>query len=183
MKFDDPTVQAAVIAAIVASVISPIFQTISFYANKWFEARTQRQEQRREAIRLALEWIDPLENGLMKAGLIASSFLNGLMANDEVVRRWPDLAAELAPKTLPPHLRVFLPSSLSTRDRQIVLKLQDLQNLVLATPTSVGKVKVNTTEEWAKIFNALVEYIHSIRLDLEKFQQDLAKEYKKTFKP
>jgi hypothetical protein len=76
--------------------------------NRQMERAEKVKEQKREAIALALEWISPLTDAVMKASLVSVSFQQGRITKEEYRQRQP-IGYDLPIKDPPARLRVFLP--------------------------------------------------------------------------
>jgi hypothetical protein len=145
---------------------------------KWEQQKKDKlQEQRREAIGLALEWIAPIESAVTRASLLTSSFIKKTISEDEFRSRWPDLISVLARKDIPVRLSVLLPPNTYERGIQITMQLEELQAFSLISEP-IGKT---TVEEWTKRFDSVTHCIASMQQTLTALNHELTEEYKRTF--
>jgi hypothetical protein len=152
--------------------------TRSIENRKWAEQKKhKRQEQRREALAQALEWIPPIHVALTKAQLKVSRLHKKEITRNELIRQWPNLLSELAKRDLPMRLNVLLPITVNRRVNQILEQLQDLQSFALRANDTSKPSK----DEWIATFHAFVERHSAIEENLKALKQELTSEYENTF--
>lgn len=82
---------------------------------RWRQAKRDRlAEAERRGIKVALQWLDPMDRAISKANLLLSSHLHGELEHEEFITAWPRLLDELAHHDIPKELRVLLPAGLQT---------------------------------------------------------------------
>jgi hypothetical protein len=166
------------LGGVVVGGLITYFTTRALENKKWDQQKKDRlQEQRREALGLALEWIPPIEIALTEASLAASRFLKNELSTNDFLKRWPDLLSRLAKRDLPMKLNILLPSSIVSQSYEIVKQLEDLQSFALASK-SLSKLR---KDEWMKRFHSFSEQVASVSNNFEALKQDLKSEYEKTF--
>jgi len=130
------------------------------------EKKDKLQEQQREALALALEWIMPIENALTRASLLGTSFQRHLIDEHKFRHDYPDLISSLANMDPSAHLRVFLPKDAYPRVYEIVEGLHTLRSMALRHETlmecieleadlsiKVGNLKTYLEDEYRKTFD------------------------------
>ncbi len=134
---------------------------------KWQrEIRYKAQEERREAIAIALEWIAPLEQALTKASLISNSFQFGRIDQQRFLGDYPDVISRLTKLDPPARLRVFLPKDAYSISFEVIDGLEQLKHLSF---------------DGLETFKACSDLVTSLREKVQKLQTYLEEEYRKTF--
>ncbi len=168
---------APLLGAVIGGLIAYL-TTRAIENRKWEQQKKDKlQEQRREAIALALEWLEPIDNAVMHAGMLTSAFQCKNISRDDFLRQWPDLLTTLASKAMPTRLRVLLTPELSQVGLQICRKLDDLRTLNLRSEPAPSTPK----DEWLESFSQCIKKTTEIQQILEKYRGDLIAEYKNTF--
>lgn len=164
------------ISGLLGAFIGGFIAYISIRASdnrKWIQEKHDRlQTERREAIALTLEWFDPFRNAIIKAGTLMGSFLQGGLTEGDLKKQWPDLLSTFSISDPPPRLQAMLPEDTYSRAFVIILKLENLP-LFLSIPKD--------SEEWGEKFVQYTDAINELREDVNKFEKDLIKEYKRTY--
>lgn len=152
--------------------------TRSMENRRWAAQKIDRlQDQRREALALALEWIPPIELALENAALLATDYLENQTSENDFIRKWPNLLHELAKRDLPMRLNVLLPTSIQQRTDAIIDEIRYLQSYTLSVKPT-GKVE---QAGWIMQVRALNDRITTVRDAFSKLRQELKSEYDKTF--
>lgn len=188
MPPDTIQIGSLVVSKIVFDVITNFISviiggSITYWATRSAETRRwnqqkqdKRQEQQREAISLALDWIDPIERAVNKASTLASSFLHQTISEDSFKSRWPNLLDDLSKLDIPMKHRVFLSQEAYLLGYKIIDQLDTLQFVTL---------HLQTTKEGQKQFteniNQLSDLITDIKTNVKALKTGLMQEYKATF--
>jgi len=168
----------ALLTSVVIGGLITYLTTRTIENRKWAEhKRDKRQEQRREALAQALEWIPPIHIALTKAQLKVSRFHKKEISRNELIRQWPNLLSELAKKDLPMRLSVLLPRTVNQRVDQILEQLQNLQSFALHSSDTVKPNK----DEWIATFNVFVDRNSALQENLNALRRELTSEYERTF--
>jgi hypothetical protein len=130
--------------------------------------RLDRQDARksvqREAIELALRWIDPMSLAIMRAESVTSAYLFRRVDDNHFRDRWPkDLSAQLEALDLPVHLRPYLPEHTQQRGTGILSMFHNLYYTVLETDRS----DMNQVFETLEVSFTIRRTIDQLRMDLE----------------
>ena len=148
MSEDTVRIGAFVFSKDVLAVLFPLLGTvigglITYWAivtaenRRWRRERQRRvQRHKREAIALALEWLEPIKIVLHKAASIATtSFSDHPEQSAKALREFPDVDVELKRLNLDPprHLQLFLREGAYSKVRAIKSELRKLRRLTEVT--------------------------------------------------
>jgi phosphate/sulfate permease len=175
-----------IISKVVLDVLAPLIGTLvggfityistrTVENRKWEQQKRDKfQEQRREAIALALEWLDPIRSALSKATLITSSKLFNRRSDEDFRKSWPNLLATLSQMDPPARLQVMLPQNTYERGLHIIHGLDELRSfLLIDQPTN--------KEELQAKFEQCSHHLSVLQNTLRSLEKDLTDEYKRTF--
>jgi hypothetical protein len=87
--------------------------TTSVERRRWRQEKQDRlAEEKRKALGLALEWLQPLESKVFQASMVAGAALQGTIGEDEIHDKWPGGFGELSIREMPRRLLALLPEDL-----------------------------------------------------------------------
>jgi hypothetical protein len=102
------------------------YTTRSLESRKWKLEKDQKiKEQKREALALALEWVSPLRNEVIRASGVSIAYQKGTITEEEYRKRQPT-STGLPIVDPPAKLRVFLPADIYPKLLDIVRSFDDL---------------------------------------------------------
>jgi hypothetical protein len=148
---------------------------------KWEQQKKdKRQEQYREALGMALDWLAPIESVLTRIESISSSYIANVISKEDFQKRWPDLLSKLAmlEKAIPARLQFLLPSSIFS-GLQIVRQIDELYYYLLNSDLPAEQRNIDSIRE--RLFGAS-DRIISINKTASEYKKLLIDEYESTFK-
>lgn len=164
------------LTSVVVGGVITYLTTRTLEYQKWNQQKKEKlQEQRREALGHALEWIAPIEIAMSDSNILASAFIEKNISEDDFRTQWPNLVSELAKKVIPARFSVLLPSSSYKLSLQIIRQLRELYI------NSLHSQGVTTWEKLAPIYNKYMEQAAEIDKTLVTLRKELTDEYMKTF--
>lgn len=178
MPPDTVQIGSLVISKSLIDVLLPLLGTligglISYLATTAAEDRKYRrekkdrlQEQQREALALALEWIEPIGNALTRATSVSRSLQMHLIDENQFLHDYPDLIASLANMDPPARLRVFLPKDAYPTVNEIVSELDTIKAKALSHGTLMECIELGA----------------DLSVKLGNLKNYLEDEYRKTFR-
>lgn len=142
--------------------------------------RDKRDDARREALRRALAWIDPMVRALTTAEIEIYALLHGTIDEQRFCQRYPNLISELAEFDLSLDQRLVLDDDPYTLGNGIRQAVEDLKQQALnrweKTQYPQGSPTLSTVD--ASYECSLV--IEGIRQRVDALRQQLSKEYRAT---
>lgn len=183
MPADQVQIGSFIISKVVLDIIAPLIGTIiggliSYFSivsseNRKIKQQKQNiiQEQKREAIKIALQWIDPINNAITRVSLQANPYYPNQANTDG----WPNLLNQLKKYDVPRHLLVFLPEEAYKKSFAIIRLLDDLRHSVLFIQ------EPSTEEDRRNFFNTASSILDTLRNNFEELSKMLEDEYRKTF--
>jgi hypothetical protein len=167
---------APLIGVLIGGAIS-YFAMWSLENRRWERERKHKiKSERREALAVALEWLDPMERAISSASMIVSSFLQHNIEHEELMTRWPRLLTDLSKKDVPPRLKLFLPKDIYERGNLILREMDDLRYMAIKCGVQ-GKLKNMPFYGWDTCFPKL----SAIEKMIASLHNDLEERYKATF--
>jgi hypothetical protein len=169
--------------ALVALLATLIGGLLTYLATALAEHRRWKREKRdrfsgeqREAIALALEWIEPLESAVIWASALAGAALRGNHNQEAVHEQWPHVLTDLKTRDLPARLRAVLPDAVYQGAFDIVRQLDGLriQAVACSQALAAGQRPVPGYEEAFKNIGRLED-------SLSAFKTKLAGLYRESF--
>lgn len=122
-------IAGSLLGALVGGLITYL-STRGVERQRW---RRKRQEKllslRRDALAVALEWIEPMRNAETHASGLVMSAIRGEVNDDDFLKKFPYLLGELVKKDLPASQRAVLPDNFYARGNRIVNELDELRVL------------------------------------------------------
>jgi polyhydroxyalkanoate synthesis regulator phasin len=139
-------------------------QQIEAENHRWEKEKADlRSQRKREALEIILGWIEPIRESAWQASSLIGKHQRGDIDGEEFRSKYPKLKESLQP--LPAHYKAFLPQELD-------IKLKHLQmKLYLGIIATFDK----------SIATKSKERVDSIRDEITKLEEELQKEYLKTF--
>jgi hypothetical protein len=106
--------------------------THALETQRWKQQKKDKYlEDRREALKLVLDWIDPIDRAINRAAVLANpfrmTFTGGNARRSEL--KWPDLLTEIAKMDLHPSSRYLLPPGIYSGANIIIAALDEIGNL------------------------------------------------------
>ena len=163
--------------------------TSKIEAQKWKQQKKDKYlEDRREALKLLLDFIDPIDRSISKASMLASPFRPTYPGQNlrEWQQRWPDLQAELAKMDLRPASRYLLPEGLYGGANPIINLLDEIYVVrtrlteeleILRTEKSNAKHNAR----FAELRDELLNKLGDLAQMADQYRKDLRKEYAATY--
>lgn len=168
-----------ILASVVIGGFVTYLTTRTLEFQKWkIQKKDKEQEELREALAIALEWITPMQNSLIYAESLLTQFLKDQISIQEFSAKWPNLLSELMKKEIPARLKVHLPSKIQVQANSIAIKVGALGGKALLSEPIGQKESREKRKKKLEYFLQEVAYLQEIT---NEFQIDLAKEYKNTF--
>lgn len=168
-----------IILSVVSGGLVTYFTTRAIENQKWIQQKKDKQqEQYREAIALALEWIAPIDNALIHVQSLSAAYMNNRIIRGEFQKRWPRLLNELGAldRAMPARLKVLLPQKFY-EGFDIVNDIDDLYFYLLRTleetPISDGA--------FAEMVKNATDQIIFIKKSSENYKSMLINEYKNSY--
>lgn len=123
------TMAGPLLGALVGGLITFI-TTIGVERQKWHRERQEKLASlKREALTVALEWIEPMRNAETHASGLVMSAISGEFDHESFVNQFPRLLGELVEKDIPASQRAVLPDDIYTRGHRIIRDLDELRCL------------------------------------------------------
>jgi hypothetical protein len=184
-----PLLISRVVFDVIATLLSVIvggfityLTTSTLESKKWKQEKKDKfQEQRRDAIGLALEWVDPIKIAVMQASALAMLFINNNIDFEELMREWPDSLHNIAHINIPARLRILVPSNIVEHANEINFLL--LNQKIVTSQANPSLVKPG--EDFADYIRNLQtanDQMQNIKKLVDMIQAELVAEYEKTFK-
>jgi hypothetical protein len=164
---------APLLGVLIGGLISYL-ATITAENRRWEQHKKDKlQEQCREAIGFALDWITPLDIALRRADSLIGALYYHRIDGDKFMRDWPDLITQL--KDPPRKLQVLLPPDTYSYTTEIIRGLEELRAFVIFGWEPKDQ---NVWQEEYKQCSASITYLKE---KLDTFSKNLVIEYNKTF--
>jgi hypothetical protein len=136
---------------------------------------------RREALRCALAWIDPMEAALISAEVEIYALLNGTHDVEEFKKRYPDLASELTKVDLSGDQRLVLAADPYPPGNAIRRAVESLKYEAIQwwskTNFPIGTSSLSVVDARYKC----TVRVKQLRQQIEALRQRLAEDYRKTY--
>jgi hypothetical protein len=133
---------------------------------KWKRERVGKlQEQQREAVARALDWMVPLSSALIQVESLTSALQSNSIDEEQFRNKYPDVISTLAKMDPPSHMIVMLPESAYARGHEILMGFERLKALNLMSHSS----------------NECFDMVSTLRAMINGLQDYLRQEYLKTF--
>ncbi len=168
-----------IILSVVTGGLITYLTTRAIENQKWIQQKKDKQqEQYREAIALALEWIAPIDNALIHIQSISAAFIGNRITRGEFQKQWPHLLNELSrlDRAMPARLKVLLPQNFYD-GLGIVNDIDDLYfyllNTLEETPITDGA--------FAEMVKHATDQIIAIKKSSEDYKSMLINEYKNSY--
>jgi len=160
----------AVTLGIVATAMIALGWGAGWFSRAYFERRRVQNEKEvrrsgveREALELAMAWLDPMTLAIMKAEDIAFAYLFGRIDRSQFKVKWPkDLPKRLEALEVPSHLRIYLPDGIQQRGTSVIAMFMEFHSRVSRADTSDND----------QVFEAL-HYGQDIRKHIDELRKDL----------
>lgn len=184
MNTETLQIGSLIISKTLIDIFAPMLGTIiggliSYFSIKSIEERKIRQqklddltEQKREAIKIALKWIDHIQNAITKVSLKSHPYQPNL-AN---TNNWPDLLTDLAKYDLPRHLSILLPVDSYKKSFIIISLIEEVRVKIIL------ERKTQDPEQLKELTREIIDSIHLMQKNLDEFLNTLESEYIKSFK-
>lgn len=138
----------------------------------------ERQEKlsvlRRNAMAVALEWIEPMRNAESRASSLVMAAIQGNFDHEQFLKEFPYLLGELVKKDLPADQRAVLPDNIYERGHRIVHDMEQLIPLGVkfGQEASVMNKPMAGFQECSNILDTIHKQILELETDLqEAFRQ------------
>jgi hypothetical protein len=149
-----------------------------------FRRRHQRREKRddikREALRRALAWIDPMEKALTAAEVETYALLQSKIDEQEFRQRYPNLVSELAEFDLSLDQRLILDDDPYPLGNGIRKAVEDLRQLAIERWEQTRYPKSSPTLSVVDASYECSMTVEAIRERIDELRQQLAKQYRAT---
>ena len=167
----------AVTLGVVATVMSILGWAVGWLSRAYFERRRVQTEKetrsssvQREALELAMAWLDPMTLAIMTAEDISSAYLFGRIDESQFRVRWPkELAKQLEALEVPSHLRIYLPAGVQQRGTSVIAMLMGFHSKVIQADRSDN----------GQVFEAL-HFGQDIRKHIDELRRDLEVAHRST---
>jgi hypothetical protein len=169
-----------IILSVVTGGLITYLTTRAVETQKWKQQKKDRQqEQYREALALALDWIAPIDSALVRIQSLTGALISNRISSGEFQKRWPDLLNELGrlDRAMPARLKVLLPENIYD-GQHIVNDIEDLYYYLLYSQPESQKSK----DAFAELFKHATDQILDIRKSSEDYKSMLIDEYKSSFR-
>ena len=185
-----PLLISGVVFNVITTILSVIvgglityFATSNIERRKWEQEKKDKlQEQRRDAIGLALEWVDPINIAVMRASALAMRFMNNTADFEELMDEWPvGLNDNTARVSIPARLRNLIQSQIVEHANEINYQILDLKFVASRANPSLTK-SGERQEEYLLNLGKANEQMRKIKQLIDLLQAELVAEYEKTFK-
>jgi hypothetical protein len=170
-----------IIFSVIVGGLITYLTTRAVEIQKWEQQKKdKRQEQYREALAMALDWIAPIESAMIKIETISSSYIMKHISKDEFQKRWPNLLSTLSTldKAIPARLQVLLPTA-AYNAIQIITQIDELYYYLLYSELPANQVDIQSITEQIGGASDRIVNINKIAAGYKKLLID---EYKGTFK-
>lgn len=136
-----------------------------------WELKEKKREEKREALRRAFEWFEPMRQAYYSASNYAHFLMDGDIDELGFREQYPHEAIEdLKDLDLPEHLTFFLPDEAYVRRRKILTDLRELYDLALR---NIGKGREAHLE--------VIQFSDILFVEMDDLWVDLKAEYEKTY--
>ena len=170
-----------IIFSVVVGGLITYLTTRRIEIQKWEQQKKdKRQEQYRESLAMALDWVAPIESALIHVQSLSSSYIWKDISRGEFQKRWPDLLSKLSSidKAIPARLQVLLPPA-AYDGLNIVQEIDELYHYLLFSDSPAEQVDFQSVSER---INGASDRIVSIRKMFSDYKKLLKDEYESTFK-
>ncbi|MFZ5902254.1 MAG: hypothetical protein ACOYZ8_01705 [Chloroflexota bacterium] len=168
-----------IILSVITGGLITYLTTRAIENQKWKQQKKDRQqEQYREAIALALDWIAPIDTALVRIQSLSAAMIGHRITRDEFQKRWPDLLNELGrlDRAMPARLKVLLPKKFYD-GFSIINDIDELYYYLLLTPQKTPK----SGENLAELVKQASDQILAIKESSEAYKNMLIDEYKNSY--
>ncbi len=178
-----PTLLATLLGVIVGGIITYL-TTRTIEDQKWKQQKKDKYLQdRREALGLVLDWIDPIDRAVNRAIVLSSPYRED---RGEIRQRWPNLLEEIAKLDLRPHFRVLVPKDLYIGANPIINKLDEIYTLSIQLQEERTLINSEPQEnhwkdEWKNDIKKLEDELGNVRALTDAYKQRLEEEFKATY--
>ncbi len=122
-------IAGTLIGVVIGGLISA-FSTWRIENQKWRRDRKEKLDVlRRDALAVALEWLEPMRNAETRASLLVMSAIQGTVDDEQFLNEFPYLLGDLVKQDLPGNLRAVLPNDAYARGYEIVRNIYNLRIL------------------------------------------------------
>jgi hypothetical protein len=169
-----------IILSVITGGLVTYLTTRAIENQKWKQQKKDKQqEQYREALALALDWIAPIDTALIRVESLSSAFIWNRITEAEFRQRWPDLLNDLSrlDRAMPAKLKVLLPENIYS-GLKIVNSIDELYTHLLLTE---HRAQISGDAFVERIKNARDQIVVIKKLS-EDYKNLLVDEYKNTYK-
>ena len=167
----------AVSLGVVATVMTILGWAVGWLSRAYFERRRVHNEKEirsssveREALELAMAWLDPMTLAIMKAKDISFAYLFGRIDESQFRVRWPkELSKQLEALEVPSHLRIYLPTGVQQRGTSVIAMFMEFHSKVIRADKSDND----------QVFEALHDG-QDIRKHIDELRRDLEVAHRST---
>ncbi len=177
-----------VLVSVITGGLITYLTTRSIENQKWKQQKIDKQQDRyREALELALKWIEPIDFALSRIKSLSSAFINGRVTAGELRKQWPNLLRDLSMinRTIPARLKVLLPSTLFQPGFLLIEKIDDLYIYLTLYSDTHQRLDLEPLSEPPSLvekLNVVSRHLEEIRKLTDYHQVLLIEEYKNTYK-
>jgi len=157
---------------------------ISLLSMWWLDNRRSRRDRQeklagltREALAAALKWIQPMRFAQMRASSLVMAAIHGAIDNEQFLKKYPNLLADLARREIPGSLQAVLPEGIYARSLSMVSRLDELQHLALKQSQ-----ETHITGQIMPGFQVCRDKINALEKQIAQLEADLRRESLDTFK-
>ena len=184
MDPDTLQIGSLIISKTIIDIFAPMLGTIiggliSYFSIKSIEERKIKQQklndfqdQKREAIKIALQWLDHIHNAITKVSLQSHPYQPNL-AN---TNNWPDLLKELTKYDVPRHLSILLPADSYKKSNIIIGLIEELRVKIIL------ESKTKNPDELKEFTKETIDTINLMQMNLDELLNVLESEYINSFK-
>lgn len=170
------TIAGPLLGALVGGLIT-FLTAHGIERQKW---RHERQEKlaslKREAMAVALEWIEPMRNAETHAAGLVMSAIRGEFDHEDFLSKFPYLLGELVKKDIPASQRAVLPDNIYTRGHRIIRELDELRCLGV----KYGQEARYMGKQMAGFQECSIK-LNSIGKQISELETDLREAFSRTF--
>jgi len=183
MDPDTLQIGSLIISKTIIDIFAPMLGTIiggliSYFSIKSIEERKIKQQklndfqdQKREAIKIALQWLDHIHNAITKVSLQSHPYQPNL-AN---TNNWPDLLKELTKYDVPRHLSILLPADSYKKSNIIIGLIEELRvKIILERQTK-------NPDELKEFTKETIDTINLMQTNFDELINALESEYINSF--
>jgi hypothetical protein len=170
------TMVGPLLGALVGGLIT-FFTTSGVESQKW---KREQQEKlaslKREALSVALEWIEPMRNAETHASGLVMAAIHGEFNHEDFFNQFPNLLSELVKYDIPANQRAVLPDEIYTRGQHIIRELDELRVLGV----KFGQEAKYKSKPMAG-FQECSDKLNIIGKQISELETSLRKEFRQTF--